>query len=136
MCKSAKSLQLCPALCDPMDHSLPGSSVHGIFQARILEGLPCPPPGDLSNPGIKPISLESPALAGEFFTTGTTWEALTFGVNQINNKDYHHIKASVLYLISKPSCTTLNSTCAILYLLISSILSFPWFMTRLTPQTL
>ena len=49
-----------------MDHSLPGSSVHGIFQARILEGLPCPPPGDLSNPGIKPIS---PALAGRFFTT-------------------------------------------------------------------
>ena len=34
---AAKSLQLCPTLCDPMDCSLPGSSVHGIFQARILE---------------------------------------------------------------------------------------------------
>ena len=33
----AKSLQLCLTLCDPMDGSLPGSSVHGIFQARILE---------------------------------------------------------------------------------------------------
>ena len=33
----AKSLQLCPTLCNPMDGSLPGSSVHGIFQARILE---------------------------------------------------------------------------------------------------
>ena len=33
----AKSLQLCPTLCDPMDCSLPGSSVHGILQARILE---------------------------------------------------------------------------------------------------
>ena len=33
----AKSLQLCPTLCDPLDRSLPGSSVHGIFQARILE---------------------------------------------------------------------------------------------------
>ena len=33
----AQSLQLCPTLCDPMDHSLPGSSVHGILQARILE---------------------------------------------------------------------------------------------------
>ena len=32
-----KSLQSCLTLCDPMDHSLPGSSVHGIFQARILE---------------------------------------------------------------------------------------------------
>ena len=34
---SAKSLQLCPTLCDPMDCSLLGSSVHGISQARILE---------------------------------------------------------------------------------------------------
>ena len=34
---AAKSLQSCPTLCDPMDCSLPGSSVHGIFQARILE---------------------------------------------------------------------------------------------------
>ena len=33
----AKSLQSCPTLCDPMDCSPPGSSVHGIFQARILE---------------------------------------------------------------------------------------------------
>ena len=36
-CKCAKSLQSCPTLCDPMDYSLPGSSVHGIFQARLLE---------------------------------------------------------------------------------------------------
>ena len=34
---AAKSLQLCPTLCDPVDSSPPGSSVHGIFQARILE---------------------------------------------------------------------------------------------------
>ena len=34
---AAKSLQLCPTLCDPMDSSLPGSSVHGILQAGILE---------------------------------------------------------------------------------------------------
>ena len=36
-------------------------------------GLPCPPPGDLPNPGIKPVSLISPALAGCFFTTKETW---------------------------------------------------------------
>ena len=35
-------------------------------------GLPCPPPGDLPKPGTEPTS---PALAGEFFTTSTTWEA-------------------------------------------------------------
>ena len=41
-------------LCDPMDCSPPGSSV--ILQARILEWLPCPPPGGLPNPGIEPGS--------------------------------------------------------------------------------
>ena len=70
---SAKLLQFCLILCDPMDCSPPGSSVHGIIQARILEWIALPPPGDLSDPGIKP---EYPSLAGGFFTTSTTWEAL------------------------------------------------------------
>ena len=39
--------------------------------------LLCPFPGDLPNPGIKPVSLKSPALVGAFFTTSTTWEAIT-----------------------------------------------------------
>ena len=37
MAAAAKSLQLCPTLCDPLDRSPPGSSVHGIFQATVLE---------------------------------------------------------------------------------------------------
>ena len=46
--------QSCPILCSPKDCSLPGSSVHGIFQARILEsGLLFPSPGDLPHPGIE-----------------------------------------------------------------------------------
>ena len=36
-CVHAQSLQSCLTLCDPMDYSLPGTSVHGILQARILE---------------------------------------------------------------------------------------------------
>ena len=56
--------------------SVPGFSVHGILQARTLEGLPCPPPGDLPNLGTEPASLTSPALAGMFFSTSTTWGAL------------------------------------------------------------
>ena len=40
-------------------------------------GLPCPPPGDLPDPGIEPVSLTPPALAGRFFTTCATWEAIT-----------------------------------------------------------
>ena len=39
-------------------------------------GLPCPPPGDLFDPGIEPSSFISPTLAGGVFTTSTTWEAL------------------------------------------------------------
>ena len=68
----AKLLQSCPILCNPMDHSLPGSSVHGILQARILERVSCPPPGDLPDPGIEPASLMSPAVADGFFTASTT----------------------------------------------------------------
>ena len=60
---------------DPMDCSWPGSSVHGILQARCWSGLPWPPPGDLPNPGIESASLVSPALAGRFSTTSITWEA-------------------------------------------------------------
>ena len=75
-CLHAKSLQSCLTLCDSMDCSLPGSSVHGILQARILEWLPCPPPGDFPSPGIEPTSLMSPVLAGKLFTTSATWEAL------------------------------------------------------------
>ena len=52
--------------CDPMDCSRPGSSVHGIFQARILEWVPFYSRGDLSDAAVK---LTSPALAGRFFTT-------------------------------------------------------------------
>ena len=55
--------------------SLLGSSVHGLLQARILEWVAFPSSGDLSNPGIKPASLMSPALLGGFFTTSTTWSS-------------------------------------------------------------
>ena len=53
VCVHAKSLQPCQTLCDPTDYSLPGSSVHGILQAGILEWDVCPPPGDLLDPGIE-----------------------------------------------------------------------------------
>ena len=48
----------------------------GFPRQEYWSGLPFPPPGDLSDPGIKPWSLASPALAGGFFTTEPTWEAL------------------------------------------------------------
>ena len=58
---------------------------HGLWPTRLLypwdspgkkwNGLPCPSPGDLPDPGIKPMSLMFPALAAGFFTTSATWEA-------------------------------------------------------------
>ena len=63
----AKSLQSCPTLCDP-----PGSSIHGIFQARILKWDTISSSRVSSWPRDRTPSLVSPALAGEFFTTNTT----------------------------------------------------------------
>ena len=60
--------QSCPTLWDSMDCSPPGSSVHGIIPARILEWVAFPPPEDLPDPEIELASLMSPALAGGFFT--------------------------------------------------------------------
>ena len=57
--------------------SSPVSSVHGICQIRYWSGLPFPPPGDLSDPGIKPASLTSPALTGGFFTTCATGKPIS-----------------------------------------------------------
>ena len=58
--------QSCPTLCDPMDCSLPGSSVHKIFQARILEWVAISFSRDLPNPGIEP---GSPAFQGDALTS-------------------------------------------------------------------
>ena len=47
----------------------------GFSRQEYWRGLPCPPPGALTNPGIKPMSFMSPALEDGFFTTRATWEA-------------------------------------------------------------
>ena len=74
-CMHAKSLQSCPTLCDPMDCSPLALLSRGFSRQEYPSGLPCPPPGDLPKPRIKPASLMSPTLAGRFFTTSTAWEA-------------------------------------------------------------
>ena len=56
-------------ICNPMHCSLPGSSAHGIFQATTLGWVATSYSGDLPNPGIKPMSFVTPALAGRFFTS-------------------------------------------------------------------
>ena len=66
-----KVVQSCPTLCDPMDYT-----VHGTLQARILEWVAFPSPGDLPNPGIEPrapaLQVDSlPAEPQEKFKTGS-----------------------------------------------------------------
>ena len=71
----AQSLQLCPTLCNPINCSLPDSSVHGILQARIVEEIVMPSFRGSSWPRDQTHVSHAPALAGGFFTTSTTWEA-------------------------------------------------------------
>ena len=64
----------------------------GFSRQEYWSGLPCPPPGDLPDPGIKPASFMSPALAGGFFTTNFTWE--------VPHIQTHVIKSSLEFLIA------------------------------------
>ena len=71
----AKSLQLCPTLFDPVDCSPPGSSVHGILQARTLEWVTMPSSRGSSEPRDQAHISSVSSLAGGFFTTSAAWEA-------------------------------------------------------------
>ena len=73
----AKLLQLCPTLCDPMTIACQVPLSMGFSRQEYWSGLPFPTAGDLPNPEVEPASIMSPALAGRFFTTGATWEALS-----------------------------------------------------------
>ena len=64
----------------PWTEAFQGPLSIGFPRQEYWSGLPFPSPGDLPDPGIKPVSLVSPALAGGFFTTSATWEA-PFNVN-------------------------------------------------------
>ena len=67
----AQSLQLCPTLCYPLDCSPPGSSVHGVLQARILEWVVLPSWEGSSRPrDCTCVTF----IAGVFFTHWATWE--------------------------------------------------------------
>ena len=65
---------MCSTLCDPVACQAP--LCMGFSRQEYWSGLPYPHPKDLPDPGIEPMSLMSPALAGRFFTTSATQEAL------------------------------------------------------------
>ena len=78
---SCMHAQLCPTLCNPMDHTPPASSVHGVFQQEHWSGLPFLPPGGLPVSGVEPVLL---ALAGGFFTTEPPGQAIPMHIHGIS----------------------------------------------------
>ena len=73
-CMHAKFLQSCSTLCDPMNCSSPGSSVHGIRQARILEWVAMPSSRGSSRPRDQTCISYVSCMASRFFTTSATWK--------------------------------------------------------------
>ena len=74
LCVCAKWLLLCLSV-TPWTVPLQVPLFMGFSRQEYWSGLPCPPPGDLPDPGTEPASLRSSAAADRFFTIGATWEA-------------------------------------------------------------
>ena len=74
----AELLQSCLILCNPMDCSPPGSSIHGILQARILEWVAMPSSRGSFQPRDQ---AQASHIAGKFFIIWATWEAHTYITN-------------------------------------------------------
>ena len=104
VCVCVLVAQSCPTLCDPMDCSLLGSSVHGFSRQEYWKGLLCPPPGDLSSPGVEPASPKSSALACWIFTTSVTWEA-----HSIHSVNICHVYTCIR-ITDSLCCTTETNT--------------------------
>ena len=90
-----------------MDCTPPGSFVHGILQARVLEWVGISfSRGGLPDPGIEPVSLMSPALAGGFLTTSTTWEVLTLWAglkHEFERESYEEYEKPFESMVTKPA---------------------------------
>ena len=108
-CALTKSLQSCLTLCDPMDSSPPGSSVHGILQARILGWVAMPSCRGSSQPrDWTQVFYTSPALAGGFFTTSATMK-ISFIENCLPECKHTH---TCLYWNFKHRCSYLYDALA------------------------
>ena len=69
----------------------------GFSSQEYWSGLPCPPPGELPNPGIQPLSPASPMLAGRFFTTRVTWQIHEVTKNWTWLSYWTHTHATVVF---------------------------------------
>ena len=110
---SAKLLQLCPTLCNPMDCSLPGFSVHGILQARILEWAALPSSRGSSRPRDQ---TQVSCFACRFFTVWTTRELFILilrgfhsGSGQLDIKRYKNMWHPGTYCTGVHLCSKCSS---------------------------
>ena len=101
MCVCPKLLSCLWLFANPwtVAHQVPLSL--GFYRQEYWSGLPCPPPRDLPNPGIEPVSLMSPALAGRFLTPSATWETPAGSVLHFTDEE---TKASTMQ--GSSSCRT------------------------------
>ena len=93
----AKSLYLCPTLCNHMDCSPPGSSVHGILQARRLDWVAMTSSRESSPPQHQTCVSYISCMAGKFFTTSATWERLEISSRklEIPRENFHEKMGSI-----------------------------------------
>ena len=80
----------------------------GFSRQEYWHGLPFPPPGDLSNPGVEPESLMSLVSAGRFFTTSATWKAHIYWMLK---KLFDEIMKENMCMSIAPSCFLSLSSC-------------------------
>ena len=89
-CVCAQSLQLCPTLCNRLWTVACQALSMGCPKQEYLSGLPCSPPGDLSDPGIKPSSPVVPVLASKFFSIEPQGKPIVaFKYLQMFHPDFH-----------------------------------------------
>ena len=99
MCVCVLVAQSCPTLGNPMDCSPPGSSVHGILRQEYWNGLPFTSPGDLPDPGIKPVSpaLQADALPSELLEKSLVNVYLEAKVRSLRFLSINTLAFSLLY---------------------------------------
>ena len=108
----AESLQLCLTLCNPMDYSPPGSSIHRILQPRILEWVAIPfyrrlnQPRDWADPGIEPrfrglqaVSLPSELAGKPGQKSKLTYRHAELGAVKVKNKGMFRPAHCSFYLL-------------------------------------
>ena len=94
----------------------------GLSRQEFWSGLPCPPPGNLHDPGIKPMSPMSPTLAGGFFITSATWEDPVVPMHHVQshwkillklseNQDFLYSSSWFILLRQSVPCETKTVAC-------------------------